>query len=278
MRFSSQKSNHRGVGASSSPPSPEEITTTDGETSTSDPLGTVLRFMIALSGIALVICGAVAAFMIVDGVATAALVAAGFALLFISYLGQYITRIRFRDFEAELDHFREKTVASLQVVEDRAAEVVGKLREVSHSYESIRAAMAAGGMRDVEMERVVAAAMRLVAASGMSLEEVRTTFRTNNTGDRILVLAAMKTDPDLRDFQIILEAIEHTRSPFEQDRFMLLACEILGDLNAGERRRLREAVEGQRRSRIQPGMARWFTSERLIYLLDRVERDSQNPQ
>lgn len=232
--------------------------------------------MIALIGIALVACGAIAAFMAKDGAATAALVAAGFGLLFISYLGQYITKVKFRDFEAELDHFREETVASLQVVQDKATEAVHKLEEVSRSYESIRAAMMPGGTRDAQMERAVAAAMRLVVANRMSPDEVKARFDTRDEGDRILVLAAMKADPDLRDFQIILEAIRQPRSPFEQDRFMLIASEILGDLDAEERRRLRETVEHLRETgQIKPEMARWFTSERLFQLLDRIESDSK---
>jgi hypothetical protein len=233
--------------------------------------------MIALSGMALVVCGAVAAFIVKDGVATAALVAAGFGLLFVSYLGQYVTRVRFHDFEAELDHFREKAVASLQVVEDRAAEAVSKLEEVSRSYESIRATMIPGGTRDTQMEDAVAAAMRLVRTSRISPEEVKKLFHANGEGDRILVLAAMRVDPDLRDFEVILEVIQRPRSPFEQDRFMLLACEILGNLTADERSRLRETVEHLRETgRIKPNMARWFTSERLFRLLDRIEGNPQH--
>jgi hypothetical protein len=244
--------------------------------SRSDRREILLRFMIALSGIALVVCGAIAAFRVKDGAATAALVAAGFGLLFISYLGQYITKVKFRDFEAELDHFREKTVASLEVVQDKATETVRKLEEVSRSYESIRAAMMPGGTRDAQMEHAVAAAMRLVVTNRMSPDEVKSRFDTHDEGDRILVLAAMKTDPDLRDFQIILEAIREPRSPFEQDRFMLIACEILGELDAEERRRLRETIERLRETgQIKPNMARWFTSERLFRLLDRIESDLQ---
>ena len=57
---------------------------------------------------------------------------------------------------------------------------------------------------------------------------------------------------------------------------MLIACEILGDLDAEERRQLRETVEHLRETgRIKPDMARWFTSERLFRLLDRIESDLQ---
>lgn len=270
-----QSPDHKGTSSSTYRP-PAAAVTSDRHTSRFDRREILLRFMIALIGIALVACGAIAAFMAKDGAATAALVAAGFGLLFISYLGQYITKVKFRDFEAELDHFREETVASLQVVQDKATEAVHKLEEVSRSYESIRAAMMPGGTRDAQMERAVAAAMRLVVANRMSPDEVKARFDTRDEGDRILVLAAMKADPDLRDFQIILEAIRQPRSPFEQDRFMLIASEILGDLDAEERRRLRETVEHLRETgQIKPEMARWFTSERLFQLLDRIESDSK---
>jgi hypothetical protein len=256
---------------------PRTVATSDGSPATPDLRDIVLRFVIALIGIALVICGVIATFVVADGTKTAALVAAGLGLLFISYLGQYVTKVKFRDFEAEFDNFREKAFESLQTVEDKAIEVVSKLEEVSRSYENIRAEMTPGGMRDTEMERVIAVAMRLVVANGLSLEEVRKRFHADNEGGRILALAAMKVNPDLRDFQIILDAIEQPKSPFEQDRFMLLAGEMLGNLDAEERHRLRQTVEQLRETgRIRPKMARWFTSERLLHLLDRTERDLES--
>jgi hypothetical protein len=273
MGSSTRSTGRRGTSSSTSGP-PGTADKNDKSTSKFDGREIMLRFMIAVVGIALVTCGVITALMDKDGVATAALLAAGFGLLFISYLGQYITKVKFRDFEAELDHFREEAVTSLQMVQEMAAEAVSKLEEASRSYESIRAAMTPGGMRDAQMERVVAAAMRLVIANRMSPDEIKERFDSHDEGDRILVLAAMKTDPGLRDFQIILEAIRQPRSPFEQDRFMLIACEILGDLDAEQRLRLRETVGHLRETgRIKPNMARWYTSERLFRLLERIEAD-----
>jgi hypothetical protein len=215
-------------------------------------------------GAAGLICGTVAAFVNKDGVATAALLAAGFALLFLGYLGPYITKIKFRDFEAELARVRKA-----------AAQTLATLQEVARSYEEVRARMKPGGERDREMEFVLSEAEKAARAGLMSASEIGKAFQTNDAGKRIWVLGAMRGDPALRDFEIVLQAIEHPDARgFDQDRFLVLAADMLPGLNAQERQRLREAIERQRGEggKIKQDMVRWATSERLLRLMDRYER------
>lgn len=214
-----------------------------------------------MSQLAGLICGTVAAFLNKDGVATAALLAAGFALLFLGYLGPYITKIKFRDFEAELARVREA-----------AAQTIATLQEVARSYEQVRARMKPGGERDRQMEFVMREAERAARAGLVSASEVAEAFQTNDRGERIWVLGAMRGDPTLRDFDIVLQAIEHPGAVgFDQDRFLVLAAEMLPELDAEQMQRLREVIERQRGEggRIEQDMVRWATSERLLRLIAR---------
>jgi hypothetical protein len=162
-------------------------------------------------------------------VATAALLAAGIALLSVGYLGPYIRKIKAREFEAELERFQEK-----------ATQTLTKLQEVARSYESIRARMAPGGERDSMMEQTLRAAELEARLRKISPGELTQAFHTNEKGKRIWVLGAMRSDPDLRDLELVLEAIEHPQRGYDQDRFLLLAGEMVPDLGAKDRQRLRE--------------------------------------
>src|SRR5947209_2104771 len=67
-----------------------------------ETLDSPMRVLLSALGVGLLASGVVAAFVEADGVTTAALLAAGFGLVFVGYLGRYISRIRLREFEAEL--------------------------------------------------------------------------------------------------------------------------------------------------------------------------------
>jgi hypothetical protein len=233
--------------------------------------------LLVTSGIVLLVAGVLAAFSVRDGVATAALIAAGFALIFVGYFGQRITRIRVRDFEAEMERVEKQVTATLQVIENRARQTMNQLEEVARSYETIRATWSPGGSRDAEMERQVTAAMRLARSMNWNRDDMEEMFNRNNKRDRILVLAAMKENPELRDFNLVLRAIQAPHAPFDQDRFLVLACEMIGQLDGEQhreqRQKLREAVE-QQRKKWGDDKARWFTSGRLLKLLERLDEET----
>jgi hypothetical protein len=75
-------------------------------------------------GLALMVVGSVAALQIEDGVLTASFLAAGLALMVVGYLGPYITRIKIKEFEAELERgvrrFREGVETELESVREKS--------------------------------------------------------------------------------------------------------------------------------------------------------------
>jgi hypothetical protein len=130
--------------------------------------------------------------------------------------------------------------------------------------------MPGGGQRDEEFERQLKQAEQQARDGNIDRQQVATWLGTNRKGDRILALGAMKGNPELRDPQLVLHTIGNPHGGFDQDRFLVLAAEMLPDLNEDERHELRRVIERQRRSGpITPQRIRWLTSERILRLLDR---------
>lgn len=78
----------------------------------------VARVVLLLGGVALLVCGVVTAFKTDDGTSTAALVAGGFALMIVGYIG-CTSRGYFREFEADLGRVRQKAKQTLDSLEEQ---------------------------------------------------------------------------------------------------------------------------------------------------------------
>jgi hypothetical protein len=214
-----------------------------------------MRVLLSALGAGLLATGVVAAFVADDGVTTAALMAAGFALVFLGYLGRYITHIRFREFEAELVSLQRRVTETVDALEN--------LEAVARRYETIRADMTPGAFRDDALEAQLAEAMTHATRNKPTPSQL-------GELDRIAVLGAMKAHPDLRDPELVLHAIEKFDHPFDHDRFLVLAAEMLYQLDTDQRQRLRDLIERQRSDgTIKPHHVRWATSERLLRLMAR---------
>jgi hypothetical protein len=84
------------------------------------------------------------------------------------------------------------------------------------------------------------------------------------------MLGYMKGDPRLRDPEIVFQAIANPNAGFDQDRFLLLAGEMLHNLSETQRRELKEIiVQQQTHGEIKPTRIRWLTAERLLRLMER---------
>jgi hypothetical protein len=231
-----------------------------------DPLEVTIRLLFVSAGAAVLVCGTVLAFAGRDGVATAAMMASGVALAFIAYLGRYLKTIKFREFELTLERIGDR----LERVGTKAVETVTHLENLAASYESVRAAMSPGGERDDEMSKMLAQAEDAARQGRIGLATIAALSEKGGKGNRIEMLGYMKGDPRLRDFDLVLQAIDNPHSGFDQDRFLLLAGEMLPDLDQGQRQRLRDVIVHQRSSgEIRPNRIRWLTAERILRLMDR---------
>jgi hypothetical protein len=78
--------------------------------------------------------------------------------------------------------------------------------------------------------------------------DVSTWFDEGTPEARITALGLMQGNSELRDFEAALDAIEESKSAFEQYHGLLLAEMMISDLNAGQRAQLTMVVEMALRS------------------------------
>jgi hypothetical protein len=144
---------------------------------------------------------------------------------------------------------------------------------VARAYEQVRAGMAPGAQRTLEMERLMSHVRREARQSELDASEVRSMFFDGDEGDRVRALALMQGDPSVRDVDVALAGIRESRSAFEQYHALRLAQGMLPSLDARQRQDLAGAIAEQRGrgGHIAPGTDRWYLSERILADLGSAE-------
>jgi hypothetical protein len=147
-----------------------------------------------------------------------------------------------------------------------ATRAVLPLESVSEAYEELRRTTPSGAERTMAMEQLVARTRRDARTLGVAPEEARRLFFEGGQGDRMRALALMQGDPSIRDLDVALDGVSHSRSAFEQYHALRLAQQMIPVLDEDQRAELRRAVERQRGASgwIKPGMDRWYLSQRLL--------------
>lgn len=232
------------------------------------------RAALMLAGFGVLMCGVIAAFRNLDSVAVAALLATGFAILFIGFYAGYITNFKFGQLEAVISNgvtqIQAKTEDAVKQVQTTAQSASESLRQAASEFESLRKGMARGVARDDRESEVLESVMLAAIAEPPNIEDIRRLVRSSELNDRISALGALRVHPDLWDFDCVLYAIEHYIGGFDLDRYLCLSADMLHKMKFEERKKLRSTVEQMRdKRRIKPDQIRWLTSERLILLMDR---------
>jgi hypothetical protein len=236
-----------------------------------------VRVALALTGLGLLAAGAAAVFVTENGTGSAALVSIGAALLLAAGLWDRLESFEFagakmqmriverlRDRAAEAEARGDTAVADALREEARA--LLDDARPVAASYEELRESLAPGAERTAKLEAVVAQAREAARQRTHDPAEVRQLFEHGTDGERIYALGLMQEDERLRDFAVSLEAIEHSRSAFEQYYALSLAELMLPALTKDQRREL-EAMLTKRPGNaayITPGTDRWGVAEQIL--------------
>jgi hypothetical protein len=98
--------------------------------------------------------------------------------------------------------------------------------------------------------------------------DVLTWFEEGTPEARITALGLMQGNPRLRDFEAALEAIDDSRSAFEQYHGLRLAEMMVSDLTASQRPQLGLVTERAMRGRqVKRDSNRRATGERLLEAL-----------
>jgi len=138
----------------------------------------------------------------------------------------------------------ERQLVSMPVDPGQARE---RLTQLARNYEQIRESMPSGSARTFKMSQLVAEARGLAGAAGLQPTYLTGIYTGPGDGDRIVTLAAIQAVPDQQTFPIVLDAIQTSRSPFEQYEALRAAEQLLPSLAPAERAQLKQAILERRR-------------------------------
>lgn len=232
------------------------------------------RIALMVVGLGVLTCGVIAAFRDLDRVSVAALLATGFAILFIGFYAGYISSFKFGQLEAVIaggvQMIKTETDRAVTQVQDTAQSASATLKQAASEFQFLRSGMVPGGTRDDSESKVLEGVMLSALAQPPSVEDIKVLARSPELNDRVSALGALRVNPTLWDFESVLFAIENARGGFDLDRYMGLASDMIHRMTPEERDRLRLAVEKLRSKRkIRPEQIRWLTAERLLRLMSR---------
>jgi hypothetical protein len=263
------------------------------------PMGRAVRATTAVVGAASLIGGAFAVFETENGVGSAALLAIGALLFILAGVGVWPQNLKVGETSVQFpgrkvmsiadgaeEHGDTQTAAELyrlasrvadeqgdwkaaKDLDDRAARLDATATSIASEYEDIRASAAPSLRRTTSMEALVAAAREAATKDPkFNKDDIRKRFMEGGAGARVFALAVMQADPDVRDFDVLLDAISHSKSAFEQYHALLLAQKMLTDnaLDEAQQHALASVIETQRRpgGYIIPGSDRWALSEAIL--------------
>ncbi len=164
----------------------------------------------------------------------------------------------------------ESELAATPVSARQAREALTRCAE---EYETIRATEPPSHARTFELETLRARVRALTIQARLTPEELSrwsVGFDGAPEGRRIVVLGLLQALPaQQQSFDLVLSAIAHSRSAFEQYHAMRTAEHVLPSLDARQRHRLAEVIELQRgpQGYITQGTERWPLSDRILETL-----------
>lgn len=233
----------------------------------------MLRLAIGLAGAAMFAGGLVAVFATSNGGGAAALVTVGVALALIAALGDRVEALELGSAKLSLRDLARGRFALAKVREaagdvSTATELRRQglaLERLALQYARRRRGMRGGPERTKILERVVAQLVQLAREHQFDPVDVWEWFNRGKPEARITAIGLMHGDSRLRDIFVALEAIEDSRSAFEQFHGLRLAYEMIPHLSLLEQDLLREAVEraGQRQ-RFRDDSDRWQMSQAIL--------------
>lgn len=216
-----------------------------------------LRLAAAVLGLLILTSGVVAVFVSDAEAGSASLLALGGLVLAVAIFSDRIESIEFAGAKLGLrDIARERFVLAAarerQGDHEAAAALRGQaraLQRLAGTYGQIRRSMRGGPERTEILDDVMRQARELAASTVLDPSEIWTWFDEGNAEGRTIALGLMEGDDRLCDFFCALDAIEHSRSAFEQYYGLRVALKMLPGLSALERDWLAAANSRARQSK-----------------------------
>jgi hypothetical protein len=229
---------------------------TSGWSRASPGLTWPVRAGAGLLGVAIFGAGVAAVFTTTNGTGAAALLAIGAACIGIAVLGDRVQSVSVGGATLTIREIARQTFALAKEAELRGDEegaerlrAAGQaLRDLARGYRRVRGSMRSGSKRTTALEHVITETRGLSRSGAFEPIDVSTWFGEGAPEARITALGLMQGNRHLRDFEAALDAVEESRSAFEQYHGLLLAEMMIPDLTAGQRAQLTVVVERALRS------------------------------
>jgi hypothetical protein len=206
----------------------------------SSVLAPVIRAAAGALGVAVFAAGVLAVFVTENGTGAAALLAIGAAFMVIAVLGDRIQSVELGGVNLTIRDLARQTYALAQEAEHRGDDesaarlrtVASDLEALARGYRRLRGSMRAGHERTRALEHVMTEARRLAECDALGVAHVVTWFEEGTPEARITALGLMQGNPRLRDFEAAVDAIDDSRSAFEQYHGLRLAEMMVSELTA----------------------------------------------
>lgn len=237
----------------------------------------LLRIVALVFGAAVFGAGVAAVFVTDNGTGAAALLAIGAAAMVASALGDRVQSVEMGGVSLTIRDMARETYGLARDAEQRGDEasaeglraVAGELEALARGYRRLRGSMRSGDERTRALEHVMTEARRLAQADGLEAADVLGWFEAGTPEARITALGLMQGNPRLRDFEAALDAIDDSRSAFEQYHGLRLAESMTPELTGSERAQLKLITErALRRRSVRRDSDRLKTGERILEALE----------
>jgi hypothetical protein len=239
-------------------------------------IGVVLRIALGAIGVAIFSAGVAAVFRTSNGAGSAALVTVGAALIVLAVLGDRVQVLELGSAKLSLrDLARDRFALAKEKEASGDASAATELRrqglalerlanEYAHRRRSMR-----GGPKRTGLQHIMSQLAQLAKEHEFDPVAVWEWFNRGHPEARITAIGLMHGDKRLWDVFVTLDAIEDSRSAFEQFHGLRLAREMLPSLSLLERQWLRETVEQARQGgRFGSDSDRWHMSEAILEALN----------
>jgi hypothetical protein len=152
------------------------------------------------------------------------------------------------------------------------------LLEIGAKYEELRSEEAPSRMRTIEFTQMIAEARERARDTDVTAEEARELFKQHSHGARftVIALAQEKQNPEL--LPLVIEAIGHSESAFEQHEALQAAYLMLPKLSEGQKQQLVDVIRDQRSGGpnkyiVPENRDRWALSSRILDAIDGKSKD-----
>jgi CHAT domain len=164
---------------------------------------------------------------------------------------------------AEDSEDRGDTTTAAQLREQAGA-LLEAAEPIASEYRNARLSMPEGRERTRAMESIMDRARELAGQGAFQPSEIISWLRDGSDEQRIIALAMMQAQPTLREFDALLATIKDPRSAFEQYHAMLLAKQMLDDLDVEQRQSLAEVLKDEQSMRFPFDRGRRRLSQAIL--------------